>query len=458
MAMQVTLVLAHPAASDGESLRLDSNSAGISITDWVPKIGNDGDAYVDEVLTLLIKGSGHDDLASKVQALDNMIRQVSYFRSSAQQKGIFLRCQMTNETGARQALVLAARRENATALYTAPASPGNVVEAYKLVLRRMPWWERADDVVVAAQTLAHCVGGTLSFSSIPGDVPARLMPLSFEGHAGGTTAPFYEFWAGFRTARYGTLANFVPVWECEDGTPDTDASSVAEATASGGDMITVTFATTETMASRLTIKASQVTANTADQCGRFLVLLRAKHGGTGAVYVRMATGWVATNVYDVGVRVAVSDANWLFYALGEVTFPPSQVRSLGALAMAEAGFRIDASGPAAAELYLDCLVLVPVDEGFCHISGARVQEDTGTIEKTAVGKEADEAIYTYCYYGTTLNQVTDPSGTSPAGFSLPIGSSTLVVVGRGSSASTLADHCDVAIAYTPRWAMLRGAE
>lgn len=459
MAMQVTLVEAHPAAADGASLRLDSNSAGISIMDWTPKVGNDGDAYVDEVLTLLIAGSSHDDLASKVQALDNMIRQVPYFRSSAQQKGIFLRCQLTNESGARQALVLQARRENGTALYGAPVSPGNIVESYKLVLRRMPWWEAAADTAVDEVVVSAALGGTADFSNVPGDVPARLMPLSFVGQSGAGEVD--EVWAGFRTARYGTIANFQPLLECEDGANGTDASDAVDATASGGDHVEVTFATAATMTVRSTMD-QYVTNNWEHQKGRFLYLLRAKVGAGTVATVQLSSGMNGATSWLTLPRVKISSTAWLLYPLGELTLPPVPLKYTVAPSpvMPYAKFRIGAARVSgSSSLYLDCVVRIPVDEGFCHFSGAEIKySGADNIDLAEVWQEANGEICSMATSLTLPNIVPDTSGTAPSSFSLPIGSSRLVIAAQGETASLLTHIANVKLYYVPRWAMLRGAE
>lgn len=458
MAMQVTLVEGGNLWTDATSLRLDSNSAGISILDWVPKVGNDGDAYVDEVLTLLIAGSSHDDLASKVQALDNMIRLAECARHHPHQKGIYLRCQLTNESGARQALVLAARRENGTALYGPPVSPGNIVEAYKLVVRRMPWWEHPTGAHQDSATISSCLGGTFAMTGVTGDVPARLLALQMSGHAGGG-GPLYEFWAGFRTSRYGTIANFVPVWELEAGTNGTDASDAAEATASGGNHVVVSFATA-TMAVRSTITAVQAAgANNEHQRGRFLVLLRAKVGASTSARVRLSSGMSGASLWNTQKRVVVSSTDWLLYPMGEVVLPPSAFNDFEGttIAMDSAALRLEAERASGGNsLYLDCMILIPVDEGFAHFSGLDVQTDLSY--GGFISQEADGRLLSYSLSNGAVNGIPDTSGTHPGSFYAPVGASSLIVAGQRSASSVLADHCDLYVGYVPRWAMLRGAE
>jgi hypothetical protein len=460
MAMQVSLVdggVLWP--TDVLTLRLDSNSAGISILDWVPKVGNDGDAYVDEVLTLLIAGSSHDDLASKVQALDNMVRLVEYARHHPQQRGIYLRCQLTNESGARQALVLAARRENGTALYGPPVSPGNIVESYKLVLRRTPWWEHLLGASTEKAALTTLIGGTHAVSSVPGDVPARIgIGLQFIGHVGGG-GPITELWGGFRTARYGTVAKFVPVWELESGTNGTDATDSADVTASGGNCVTVSFATA-TMAARSVMTTVQAAgADNEHQRGRFLVLLRAKVGASTTVRVRLSSGMVGATTWTTLPRVQITGTDWFFYPLGEVTLPPSGWNDAEGItyAMYSSALRIEAERTSGSNsLYLDCLVLVPVDEGFFHVSGIDV--DAAATDFALIVQEADGRILSLSNSGDVAAGTPDTSGTHPGSFFVPVGASNLILVGQRAASSVLADHFEVLVAYVPRWAMLRGAE
>lgn len=323
----------------------------------------------------------------------------------------------------------------------------------RLALTRHALWEN-----VAASSLStigiSALGGKYEFTGVAGNAPARISLLQVDGNTGAETYPLTEIWAGFREKNQGS-SNFNPVWECEDGTNATDAADGADATASDGNKVRVTFATVTTLAKRMSISVTQAAAGYGHTDyvhfqGRYLVLLRCKTTA-GTIGVQMRSGYDGEIQGELAI---VENTSWLLKPLGEVSIPShwgSQFSSAGFIKSVTIELwaeRITALGTE--NLDLDCLVLIPAG-AMVSLSNTALLGATHVMAVLAT-RENDETV------GYEFNSAATAAGAidySPTEWSLPVGDGVLVVAAQATAAHELAVTMDVAINYVPRWLLFR---
>jgi hypothetical protein len=454
--------LAYDGGSQVDALNLYADAAGFSVAHggWAPKVMSSHDTECAEVMMLIVEGSSHDDLATKLQNLAAKALEIQQHADDiATQQNVWLKVQLTNETSARMAFISEARVDIKDSLMGPPVSPGNFLSKCQLALVR-GHWER-DAVVVATSDDVDSIGGSDNYATVVGDLPARLRVLRFRGDVSGG-GPLYEFWMGFRTSRLGTVANFVPIWECEDGTMGTDASidntsevNTASPGGGAGEFVEVDFATETELDDRVTIEIEDVTANYGDQRGNFAILARMKVDAHTVCRVRLLDGFSSSDEWRTQSRIVISNTNWLVQTLGTVTIPPTRgfpvTGNLRKYALRLEAERVSGSG----NLKIDCVSPVPMSEGFIHITGSAVQYVGGDTRNAEVRLFPDYAISGNAWAGgypvSTLNIETQRYG-------LPVGSGTLFLIAQRETQSILADFCNIEMRYVPRWLTLRGAE
>lgn len=463
MAAQIALVrLAYDGGSAVSTLNLYANAAGYSLAGkgWAQKVMSPSDTECAEVMTLLVDGTSHDDLATKLQNLAAKIVEIQqHVEDTPTQQSVWLKVQLTDESNPRMAFISEAEVDLGDSLMGPPVSPGDFLSSCRLALVR-GHWER-DATVVATSDDVDSVGGSDDYATVVGDIPARLRILRFKGDVTGG-GPLHEFWMGFRTSRLGTPANFVPVWECEDGALGNDAtidsaSEVNTASPGGGvgKFVEVDFATETGLVNRLTVEVEDVTTDYGDQRGKFVVLLRTKVDAATVCRIRLLDGFSASTDWRVQSRVVVSNTAWHMQALGSVTVPPTRgfpvTGNLRKYALRLEAERVSGSG----SLKFDCLLLVPASEGFIHVTGGEVQYVGGDTRNAEVRFFPDSAVSGNAWAGgypvSTLDIETRQYG-------LPVGSGTLFLVAQRQAQSVLADYCNIEMRYVPRWLTLRGAE
>ena len=464
MAAQVKLVRRGDFSSDISSLSLFNYEDGFSLArnGWTQMVAHDDDASVSEVLTLHIESTDHDDLASKIDALDDKIREVAWYRDSSERYGIWLRTQMPDETEARQALILNARGSNTASLYAPPVSPGNFMrEGYELALERMPWWEATSSHAYTTSSLS-CLGGMESYGIVYGNKPSRIARTNFVGSAagaGGGEDPLYEFWMGFRTDRFGDRTNFVPVWDIgqsNDSTPSNDTSSVSDTTAEGGYKWRCSFGADldPAMLKRVSTAVMSHTSNYADQRGEYVVLVRMKVGSGTTCHIRLEDGFTYTSALRAQPRVKVDSTSWYLYPLGTVNIPPSR-GIVEADFLRQYGFDIYAERTAGSSyLDMDCLILIPYNEGFIHVSGGGVKYILGDTRPITVKVHPNEDMDGWWY---TLNMPYASVAVESEGYALPVGAGSLVLAGQRETAHDLDDRVIVRLYTYRRYRTLRGA-
>jgi hypothetical protein len=337
--------------------------------------------------------------------------------------------------------------------------------AYEFGVEREAYWEAiAYSTMYAADPSA---GAVVEYdytagrgADIVGDAPARIHRLKLTST---TTNTLDRFWVGLRSEnKHAGLSLFEPIWECEDGTVGTNAQVVNDSTASpgggGNTKVTVTPGTAAD-SKRLDITVFDVAGIAADeQYGQFLWLLRMKVGlGTWNVYLRWGYDGMADADFVQGRKVQISSTSWEYYEMGIQSIPLRNLQAIGLDSVGEAldvRYQVQVWGEqtvGSGILHLDCLCLIPVDEGFLKISGAGLTMDYACL--VGCGPRG--------LFDVVSNNFLRPA-ISPHRFYLPVGDGRMYITYAQASASVLTDTITVngfdAGAYYPRWAMLRGAE
>ena len=395
----MAIVLQFKQGDSGTTLNLNAGETGFQLAGdgWNPAVATPvhmGDPPpISEFIHLLLAHSSHDNIATSVQSLHEMqVLADRYINDPTQETPVWLHAKMADETGERRALVYSITIQYKTSWFGAPATALDIPLVVTVV--RGPYWESTTvrNLPDAAPSAAACVvydytaaGDSVTAHNPVGDVGARLRFFTLQDNGADNVS---TFWMGFRSApKHGAqgISNFEEIWECEDGTNRVGESGVTDevdATASGGNMVEVTEIDLDwddgTFRSVCNIDINDVTSNEEDQFGNFLWLLRAKvDSGTWEVrlhyFSRLTVGGVPIEplIKDI---VEITNTNWANYEMG---ISPISGRDIHAITEADAtkdneGFykvyiyarRTSGSG----DLNIDCLIPIPVDEGFAKLS------------------------------------------------------------------------------------------
>jgi hypothetical protein len=471
MSAQVKLVLwdtINQAIS--EQLSLYAFDEGLSMTrdGWemaVAPHGADPHTPVADAMTLIAKGTSHDDLAAVLQSVDDMVRKMAYYAGDfpVERYQPWLYDQLEDESNARRAFLTAISSEVGSSLHGPTVSPGNLLRNYELAFERMPYWEEiSTNYLYNSGDGVSCAGGTWNYitdnswlptygGTIPGTEPARIERTSFIGWSGG---PLYEFWMGFRTSRFGTPSQFETTWEIEDGTLANDTSSGSDGTASGGSKATCTFGD-ESILPRATITVGDVTGAIFSQGGRFNVLLRAKVGSSTTCYARLLDGFSGSSLWRTQDRVKITSTSWLLHSLGEVSIPSTVNTTYSSDFFSEFALRLEAERTSGSgNLDMDCLYLIPSAEGAIHASGGAVQTVGGSDALRVIGLP-NGIVVGAGHSSSVPSQIADVTLQE---YAAPVGDGILVLVGQRSSSHSLTDEVLLSLRIYPRWRTLRGAD
>ena len=319
---------------------------------------------------------------------------------------------------------------------------------------------------------------------IVGDVPARVNALTIKSATGGATLDRY--WIGIRGPdKHGAtgVTNFIPVWECEDGTNIGDTSvsddgggsepNTASPGGGSGDYVIVNPGAGGTAINwsdgSFHVVFSLGLGNVGygageypDAAGRFVCLLRTRMQTAGNEWrVRVRSGSVS-NVQNYHDPVKIASTSWNYYQSALINIPMRNKQALESTLLAAntdydalhiEAMQITGSG----DLYLDCLCLVPADEGYVYIIDASTQ----TTRCVFVGEGPKGDTQALQIDGTT---VYSNEAFEFEHFRLPPGDGRIICVYGRSANSVFTDQVEFAdvaqgtSAYTERWAGLRGAE
>ena len=457
MAATLKLVKVADFASDINTTDLLSTS-GFYLSDWTEQIIPEGEESVVETISLRSTATSDDTLAALLQGLYVRFTEIGNAKERAERYQIYLRDQLTAETGARRAIILSIKGENGMGLHSYLVQRHHKTK-FNLAIERGHW--EADTFPSYQPTNISGVGGladtyavTGTPTAVPGDLSARLRVLVFAPHSG--SGAISEIWWGFRTARHGTLANWKGLWELELGTPraDYDTEVATDATASpgggGNTKLRCNFATHPDMHTRVNLTPYQIDGtNYEDLRGTYQIVARLKVDSDYVCQVKIGCG---LTTYTYREPVTVSSTSWLDYDLGQITLPAGGPSAPYYSAMKSTTIALQAqlySGTQnnAKYLHMDCLQAVPVEEGYGHLSGGAGVR--GLVLIDALGRiEA--------YDGAALTDTLDTRGTNPRDCVVPPGLGKIIVVAQRAASSVLADAVDLDYNFHPRYRGPRG--
>jgi hypothetical protein len=456
---------------------------------WYPKSGRLGsDTPVVETINIQIDRASDDLLATSFQAVDEVRYWAQqYLRDPTSEDPVWLWAQMSGETGARRALVRAIDLKWLSDPMLATGHAAANMAKVQLQIEREPWWE--ETTVTGGTALGETAGTILTWdylgaAVVGGDVPARIPQMIVSTDA--TGANVTRLWMGIRSAnKHGTLANFAPLWECEDGTnnaldtgitddaasdvngasPGSGSGAYVELQEGGGIGPNLDWDTSSNggiFQEVLEINLSQISANENDNFGDYLWLLRHKlaaNATTWELQLRWGYSQMADADFVQGPIVEVSSTSWDYAEMGRQVLP---LRNLHAIGLAyvgdgfEAGYSVQiwarrTSG--AADLHLDCLCLVPIDEGW--LKSWDFDLAAGAVEYWIYGEGEYGAIQAVTY-GTSMSYAASLASNN---FRFPIGDGRVYIVYAADAAHDLTLGLSVAtLSYWERWANLRGSE
>jgi len=463
---------------------------------WLPQVATptgDGSisAYVTEEIPVKVLAATDDALAASMQKLLALQAcAAEYWVEPQQATPVWFYHQLESETGQRRALVKSLRLAMTDPVGDwTTEEPSARTRTGMLYVKRHPFWESptartfpsaspAAGVVYAYDYTAAGGGGTPAAHDIVGDVGARIedFVVSFGSDQNG------RLWRGLRSAnRHGTLANFVPTWELENGTNSpaetgvTDDAGTDPNGASPGAAAGVFVKVVETDLNWddewhlvMSIYCSQVTANESDQFGLFLRLLRAMvTAGTWEVQLRYGY-WkmVGDADYVRGRIVEINSTSWELYATDVIPMPLRDLRTVPIAIYSgdyesEWCIKIYARRTAGAgNLYLDAIYPIPLDEGFCFTS----HNTTTVAYDTSVHTGPMDNTYGLVTV-PAISAITDVPQVSDASWYLPVGDGRMIIAWARVASSDFTDVPTLSTrgavdsgTYYERWLALRGAE
>lgn len=466
MSAQVKLAWGKEGSSYSNSISLYGFTSGIGLArdGWIPAVAADGDEYVTEAMTLMIKGIDQNTVATITQYLEDKIQEIAHFnQESSEAHAVWLVNQLPDETYSRRALVTALSGAPAASMHGPPMSPGNWIRQFTLGLTRRAMWESESPYSFETDLTVNALGGTYDYGTryraIGGTMPARIWKCGVQDISSPALSnPLTEVWLGIYCDRYGDRDryHFQPKWEAEDGTAGTDTVAYTDSGASGGGKLQCSFATTETLAARATVCVGDVTTQYSDQRGSYSVLLRAKASSASTTRVRLLDGFSGESAWRTQSRVVIDSTDWKLYDLGTVSIPPGRgwtaSASLQSYALRVEAERVSGSG----SLSLDCLVLIPRDGGV-HFSDAQIWQNINPPHYVAwIYRHADGSLGGETLYDTYPITALAVEGGN---FWLPPGTGKMVLAAqRTTGGHVLTDACKISMSYYPRWRFLRGLD
>ena len=438
--------------------------------------------YTTEVIPVIIRNTTVDGVATDLQLFHFLQKQAAeYWVDKTAITPVWFYCQVNNETSPRNALVKSLAIEFRPGL--GDLYECNVLDGVlgQVIIVRHPDWEMAggwdgptffrslpEVALATGVSRAYdytAAGSGIGARDVTGDVGARISRFTCTS---GAADALSRLWMGMRSAnKHGTLANFILFWECENAgaTLGTDAARAADATANpgggGNTKVTITPGTA-TWAKRLTIELDDVTANESDNFGEFLWLLRAKvSAGTWEVQVRYAYSAMDDDDFVLGDIIELENTSWDIFETDVQVVP---LRDLHVLTLADRADSFDDTfaiqiwarrTDGAGTLDLDCLMPLPIDEGWSKMSWST----TGTVIAT-FGMSPEDTMYGVA--DTAGVAFEDIMTIEHDGFYLPPGDGRMIIIIARETTSDITDTLQINGAdwgkYAERWLSLRGAE
>lgn len=447
---------------------LDLSADGYSLADngYSQVSAPIGAKSVSEVITLKLQGTSKDDLAAMTQEIDDKVRQVQWWleNQGVERYQVWLRVQLDNETYPRQAQILNIRPPDKVQVFTPLEIHSNYIGEYSIGIERTPYWEDPYPYPTTTPiTSISIIGGTATLAeSISGDVPARLAKLAM--YPPDALNSLQDYWIGWKTNRFGVAANFIPVWPLEASNLTTDTTRVSDATAYNTYRLNCSFATNATLVKRAVLPMLNfIGSNYADQRGTYAVLLRAKMSDTTQAMARISYGFGSSiSIYGAAYRsrCKISGTYWNLYEMGTVKIPSLRIYNSNTLENFAIG--IDAeriTGTGSGALHLDCLILIPVDDGMVKLSAVAGMVSLAT-RNMIVMQQADDILSAFVEDTNQIHQPVTPIATNY--WSLPANSDQPIFVAAASytdgDGNVKGRVTGMTYTYIPRWRTLRGSD
>jgi hypothetical protein len=463
MTVTLKLVRLDDFAADIDSINLLSGGFSLAGNGYAPVVAPIGSTSVHETITLNLRGTSTDDLALMVQEIDAKIKQVQWWLDdpSVERYQVWLRVQMDEESSARQAQLLNIEPPEKVNIFTTQETSDHEIVEYMFGLERTPFWEQPYPYPTTTdKSSINSISGSATLSEmIHGDVPARLAKFLFITDNG----EYNKFWLGWRTSRFGTIANFVPVWSLKDGTGGIDTNTAGDGSAYSSTKLNCTFASDATLIQRCFMSVIDASPSyPSDQRGTFTVLLRAKMSDTSIARVRLAYGWMnltgaVINSPIYRSRQIISGTSWMLYEMGTISIPNmkyfNSIVILDNFSMSLDAERLSGLG----SLDLDCLILIPTSDGMVKVTTA--SNNTAVTDSMTIISPPNMEHYgfkTTAGYGLAGSH--DTVDVSSINWSLPANDERprLIAAGQAVTASIKNATFTISYTYIPRWRTLRG--
>lgn len=466
---------------DSTELNLQGGATGLQLLDdgYLPKIppevpGRVAPPIVEEV-RLTSAAASHDALAVYVQSLANFQRWAARYRADPYEAfPVWLYAQLLNETGQRRALVRAIEWSYVSSWFAGAFSADNR-QNLAVSIERGPYWEATSAVALATETPAARVASLYdptSSADILGDAAGRLT-LSALTY---TATTLDRLWLGIRSdEKHGQAENLQFVWECEVGTVPAGMALTTQSDASNINALanncvqilpaTASFADwTMVNAIRLDSVVNIVTyPDLRQQFGLFTWFLRCKISSAVPTYdVQLRFGYdgMADADYIQGdiINVTSDGTNWNVFKMAVQGLPLRDPHVATASSSAatpdlytnvQIWVRNHVFGYA---FYMDCLILMPVDEGYLFVDAAM---DTDQNESLQFSESPDAHLGVYTL--TTGNRVKAVPEFDAALFRLPPGDGRIVALIARTSTQFTTDRVTFSGSYTPAYHSLKGA-
>lgn len=440
---------------------------------WMPVVatpvyGRDPEP-VTETIHLLLRDTSQDNIAADMQALHFMqVQADAYINDPTVDDPVWLHAKMNNETGERRAVVYKIEVQYGASWYGDEATSLDI--PLTLSVTRGPYWESTTARDLPADTgntgVIHVYDYTASGASVAahdivGDVGARIDLFTMDPNA---YTDFYII--GARSAakhNASGISNFVPIWEFENGTLETDCTTAADTGASGGGKVVVSESVYEWDNSEhqvVKLRVADVTANTTDQAGMFLPIIRARvaNASTWRINIRYTFGKSSGASYKQGIFMDVSATAWGSYISDPVVIPANDIKSIPVSTVdtiSETSLNLRAKRISGAEnLEIDCVSMIPIDECFVRLD---ITTEQGIVYF------GQSPIGSLSLFSVSSATAMDKVGTfSNNNLNLPIGDGRLYVFRDYSTSAEITDNLSFNSSdigkYYERWLSLRGTE
>ncbi len=453
---------------------ISQSGVGVLYGGGSPQRAPDPDARIIDTYKCKIVGTSDDNLAAQLIALNRILENAArYDQDATEENECWITEQLAAETNPHYSLLLGGGWQYDHNPHSIPTRNAHVA-LITLAIKRLAFSEAGTSgagpylggALVSSTGLTAFGGSSDLTAQALGDMPARVQ-IVIKGNIGAIDT----VWAGFHSFRKasaygaGTLSDHLtPIWESELGTMGTNTATTAayDATSTGATpkSIIVSFADA-LWAERIVLTAHQVNAAyDRDQVGRFLILMRARlDTGTDTVQARLRSGYYTTIItpqYKTLDPVTVAGTDFQYYEMGTVKFPPIQgilrtpLGSIGTYNMALSLLAARTSGTTS-KLIVDHFALVPIDEGFCKMSGLSLSAANFGL----IGSTPKNIPLSGFYAGATGFSSSVP--TAQQNFYMPFNAGRIYYFAQRLNLSVIGDTLDSSVYIWPRYYSLRGA-